>query len=283
MSTPSFDPRLSELIADAHWLRACVERYARPRHFARDEAANRSIGEELSDSLSMYGYRVSRQGPYRNVIAVPEGASRTRALICAHYDAAEHSPGADDDASGLAALLATARALDELGVRDVAFALFNAEDEDLLGSHDFVRSGMRELPEPPSEAHYLSMIGYRSSAPGSQRSPLPTWWPSPTVGDFLALIGTESAAERVQEIVELASEPAVARRAFRVWGPARRSGRARSRSEHAALAESDIPSILWTDTGEHRNPDCHGPGDVPESLDYEFLRGVTSLLVASLA
>ena len=53
MPTSDLDPLLDELIADAHWLRASVERFSRPRHFTEDEMANRSVGDELADSLGL--------------------------------------------------------------------------------------------------------------------------------------------------------------------------------------------------------------------------------------
>ncbi len=40
-----------------------------------------------------------------------------------------------------------------------------------------------------------------------------------------------------------------------------------------------IPALMWTDTSEFRNPHYHLPTDMPETLDYEFLAGVTRLLV----
>ena len=40
-----------------------------------------------------------------------------------------------------------------------------------------------------------------------------------------------------------------------------------------------IRGLMWTDTAEFRNPHYHRPTDTPETLDYEFLAGVTRLLV----
>jgi hypothetical protein len=41
--------------------------------------------------------------------------------------------------------------------------------------------------------------------------------------------------------------------------------------------------VLWTDTAEFRNPNYHGSGDLPGTLDFDFMRQVTELLLASLS
>ena len=52
------------------------------------------------------------------------------------------------------------------------------------------------------------------------------------------------------------------------------------RSDHSPFWEAGIPAMMWTDTSEFRNPNYHQPSDLPETLDYEFLAAVCSLLVA---
>ena len=51
------------------------------------------------------------------------------------------------------------------------------------------------------------------------------------------------------------------------------------RSDHAPFWRAGLPALMWTDTAEFRNPHYHRPTDTPETLDYEFLAGVTRLLV----
>jgi len=50
------------------------------------------------------------------------------------------------------------------------------------------------------------------------------------------------------------------------------------RSDHAPFWRQGIPGLMWTDTSEFRNPHYHLPTDTPETLDYEFLAGITRLL-----
>ena len=54
------------------------------------------------------------------------------------------------------------------------------------------------------------------------------------------------------------------------------------RSDHAPFWQAGIPSVMWTDTSEFRNPNYHRDTDLPETLNYTFLRRVTQLLVATV-
>ena len=50
------------------------------------------------------------------------------------------------------------------------------------------------------------------------------------------------------------------------------------RSDHAPFWEANMPAVMWTDTSEFRNPNYHKLTDTPDTLDYPFLRAVTTLL-----
>src|SRR5262249_10192075 len=88
---------------------------------------------------------------------------RARVLIGAHYDSIPGTPGADDNASGVAALLAAAQAI---GPREgVCFVAFDGEECGFVGSRALVAGLGRHRPE---QVHVLEMVGYASRAPGSQ-------------------------------------------------------------------------------------------------------------------
>ena len=53
-----------------------------------------------------------------------------------------------------------------------------------------------------------------------------------------------------------------------------------NRSDHAPFWQAGIPSIMWTDTSEFRNPHYHLPSDTPDTLDYDFMNQVTRLALA---
>jgi Zn-dependent M28 family amino/carboxypeptidase len=262
------------------------------RHFRAQPRSNRRIGDRLADLLQSYGYRVELQGPYRNVIAYPQDPGPCT-LICAHYDSVPTTPGADDNASGVAGLLASARALGHLGriVSDparrpnVGFVAFNGEEDGMLGSRDFVDDYLPSGRLVVERAHVLEMIGFCSHERGSQRRPVraPIPVPMPDVGDFLGLLGSGGSNRMVNELVRTAEEriPELRVVGLKTYCGVDRLLPVLHRSDHSPFWKAGIPSVLWTDTAEFRNPSYHGSGDLPATLDYGFLRRVTELLLAS--
>src|SRR5262249_25577665 len=55
------------------------------------------------------------------------------------------------------------------------------------------------------------------------------------------------------------------------------------RSDHAPFWNAGIPSIMWTDTSEFRNPHYHLASDTPDTLDYNFMSNVAKLALARAA
>jgi hypothetical protein len=278
---------------DAAWLARWVERLAVPRNFWAERAENRAIGGVLAAALAGWGYEVHVQGRYRNVVALPRSpsrhprharpASRDTALtiVGAHYDTVPRSPGADDNASGVAVLLATARALAR-SEAPVAFVAFNAEEDGLLGSRDFVAHGLNELHIRPVVAHVLEMVGFRSRAPRSQRLPLP--WPTRRfdTGDFVAIVGSPESAAALGRVMRTDASPRPRCVSLQQWLRMDAVLPALRRSDHFPFWTSRIPALLWTDTADFRNPHYHHASDTPETLDYDFMAEVANLLVTSL-
>ena len=128
-----------------------------------------------------------------NLIAVFPGSDTDEAFfeIGAHYDTVETTPGADDNASGIAALLEIARVLSGLPNRRTIRLCFFAQEEDrLVGSTRHV-SNMNQRNEKPAGTLILEMIAYTDNRPGSQASParIPlVLWP-PDTEDFIAVVG----------------------------------------------------------------------------------------------
>ena len=54
------------------------------------------------------------------------------------------------------------------------------------------------------------------------------------------------------------------------------------RSDHAPFWGAGIPAIMWTDTAEFRNKHYHQSTDTPDTLDYDFLRRVSQILIATI-
>jgi len=104
----------------------------------------------LTDKLSALGLTVSIQGVYKNVVAEWPGTEKPQEIyiVCAHYDTTggnerpngSERPGGDDNASGTAGVLEAARVLTQHQFRStLRFIGFNAEEEWMRGSQDYVR------------------------------------------------------------------------------------------------------------------------------------------------
>ena len=211
---------------------------------------------------------------YANVHALLGTGARDRIVVGAHYDVFGDMPGADDNASGVAALLAVAKLLAEepLGadVELVAYALEERPHShtDAMGSVRHARalkaSGVRVRAMLS-----LEMLGYYDDAPGSQR------FESPALrerfgdrGNFLAVVGREEEAAllaAIEPALRAASEVPVALLA------APRGTRGIDRSDHRSFWTQGFPALLVTDTADLRNPHYHQPTDLPATLDYERL------------
>ena len=266
-------------------LRANVTALAEPRHVFRQRARNRRAADEIGGALAALGYAVDVEGELRNVIALPRNASGPIVLIGAHYDSVPETPGADDNASGIASMLSAARAFARLTPAPaVGFVAWNGEEDGLLGSIDFVARRRARADLAIAGVHVLEMVGYATRAPDSQRMPVSVPG-GPTVGDFIGLLTNqqsnhlvELAASQAQAIVpELPVVGLKVHLGLEGWLPVLH------RSDHSPFWKAKIPAMLWTDTAEFRNPNYHAKTDTPDTLDYTFMRRVTQLVVATVA
>ena len=256
-------------------LREVVERISVPR--VHRTSGNLAVRRVLFDLFS-----ASPAG--RLGVAVDDGGNvvvgdprRARILVGAHYDSVPGTPGADDNASGVAALIAVARAI---GPREgVCFVAFDGEECGFVGSRALVGGLGGHRPE---HVHVLEMVGYASREPGSQRNPLPGI-EVPDVGDFLGVVGSHGSRRILDHVLGAAGGHAVPVLGLhlpdvpleRIEGISHHL----LRSDHAPFWREGLPALMWTDTAEFRNPHYHRPTDTPETLDYGFLAGVARLLV----
>jgi Zn-dependent M28 family amino/carboxypeptidase len=201
-------------------------------------------------------------------------------VVGAHYDTVPGSPGADDNASGVAALIELAGLLGKKGlpVRFVAFA-----NEELpyfmgpeMGSWNSARRA-RERGETVRAMLSLEMLGYYRDEPGSQRYPPPLGLFYPDRGDFIAFIGDLGARRLVRKAIHAFRKHA----AFPSQGVAAPSFiPGVTWSDHWSFRNHGFPAIMVTDTAFNRYPHYHLPSDTPDKLDYERLARVTLGLAA---
>ncbi len=275
--TEPFALKAAETVS-TEYLKKIVNRIAVPRHYIAESANNRHVRDLILEELKSFGYAVFIQGIHDNIVAYPQslGVEQPLILIGAHYDSVPFSPGADDNASAVAALLACARSI---ALRDkpspVCFVAFNREEEGFKGSWDFVRTWLVKHEITVTEAHIFEMVGYC----GQQKVPSGLPIRLPKRGDFLGVLGNRRSNHLIRPLLTLA---ATYLSGFQVLGLQVYLGTERvfpvlKRSDHVPFWGVEIPALMWTDTAEFRNPNYHRPSDTPETLDYDFMRRVTQL------
>jgi hypothetical protein len=265
-------------------LRDWVKWFSVPRHFVGQPQANREIAETIAGLLKDWGYEVSFQGPLYNVVARPKVAGDQIQIVAAHFDSTAFTPGADDNASAVAAMLGCAKAIAGAKPKTpVMFVSFNREEDGLLGSLDFVEQLAEKERQRIQCAHVLEMVGYASDEPHSQKMPPGLPVKAPTTGNFLGLLANAKSGKHMNHVLQNAKSylPEFPTMGLHVLLGFEKYLPVLHRSDHAPFWQAGIPSVMWTDTSEFRNPHYHLDSDTPETLNYPFLRRVTQLLVAA--
>jgi Zn-dependent M28 family amino/carboxypeptidase len=261
-------------------LRRWIDELAVPRHIFKNAASNARVRERLIETFESLGLEVEVQGVFQNVVAMP-GTKAPVTIVAAHYDSVPDCPGADDNGSGVAVMLELARALRDRD-RPVGFIGFNAEEDGLLGSRDFVKNGAGLLRAPIRGAHVLEMVGFRKGAPRPQKVPLPFAPAGLEIPDYIGLLAKGPSNPIVDEVVALGAAPSLRILGAKTWGPLHKAVPDLMRSDHFPFWMADVPAVMWTDTANFRNPNYHRRSDTPETLDYAFMREITQLLTALL-
>lgn len=257
-------------------LEAWVERVAVPRHRLAERGENVQIRRALAKHFDDAGFEVTVQGAFENVVALPPRVGPI-SIVAAHFDSVPRSPGADDNASGVAVMMEVARLLAD---RAVGFVAFNAEEDGLLGSQDFVTNALPGIRHRIEAVHVLEMVGYRSSEPASL--PMPWQPPSTRIGDFIALLGNDDSNAMVDAVIDARHPMQTRVIGAKTWGPIHRLLPDLTRSDHFPFWTAGMRAMLWTDTGNFRNPHYHRTTDTPETLDYAFMRDVANALTSTL-
>jgi Zn-dependent M28 family amino/carboxypeptidase len=212
--------------------------------------------------------------------ADPHGADLPLLIVGAHYDSVPGTPGADDNASGIAALLELARWMGHPTSVDkpscqLMLVAYDLEEYGFVGS--FVHS--RELQRAGTELRgmmSLEMLGYTDHRPHSQRLPPHLTKLYPEVGNFIGVCGNEASQTLVQAVTQaMKSVPGLPVEFIAVPGNGEVLPEVRL-SDHSSFWDRGYPALMITDTSFMRNPHYHQPSDTPRTLDYPFLAKVTA-------
>ncbi|MGI2906509.1 M28 family peptidase [Tolypothrix sp. VBCCA 56010] len=215
-----------------------------------------------------------------NIFAERQGTDKTAGaiLVAAHYDTVAISPGADDNASGVAVVLEVARLLGSRPTpRTLQLALFDKEEEGLLGSKAFV-TNVTHLANLRG-AIVMDMVGYACYTVGCQQYPptLPVSPPSDK-GDFLAAIGDAEHLPLLNAFQNSPREnlPAVLTLPIPLKGLLTPDT---LRSDHAPFWYQGIGAVLVTDTANLRTPHYHQASDTPKTIERSFFTGSAQIVV----
>ena len=268
-------PLTEEETALASKLRRHVETLARSERNTDLDTPARYIAE----AFAAHGLKaVTQDFPsggriVRNIEVSPDGNAAI--IVGAHYDTVPGSPGADDNASAVAALIELAGLLakESLPIRFVAFA-----NEELpyflspeMGSWNSARRS-RERGEAVRAMLSLEMLGYYRDEPRTQTYPPPLGLFYPDRANFIAFVGDLGARALVRKAIHAFRKNA----AFPSEGVAAPSFvPGITFSDHWSFRKHGFPAVMVTDTAFNRYPHYHLPSDTPEKLDYERLARVT--------
>jgi Zn-dependent M28 family amino/carboxypeptidase len=247
----------------------------------RDIDKLNKAADYIEGKFRFYGCTVKRQpfnyqgNIYYNIICEIKGSKESKdgiLVVGAHYDTVIDTPGADDNASGVAGLLELARlTVSKPLQKTVRFVAFTLEEPPIfmtknMGSYIYAKS-LKEEKIRVYGMISLEMLGYYSDRKGSQYYPFPLFrWFYPDKGNFIAFVGNISSRSftmRVKKLFKSASAiPVESLNAVSIIPGV-------NFSDHWGFWEFGFPAFMITDTAFYRNPNYHAPGDTAETLDYD--------------
>ncbi|MEC4866251.1 MAG: M28 family peptidase [Jaaginema sp. PMC 1078.18] len=247
------------------------------------KAAERFIVSSLESSgytVKFQGYEIDNQHFNNIEIEIPGTQKADEILIIgAHYDSVAGSPGANDNGSGVVALLALARAFQgrkfPRTLRFVAFVneeppFFCTED---IGSLVYARR-CRSINEKVIGMMSLETMGYYDDRPGSQQYPIGLLNNIyPMTGDFIAFVSNLSSQNFTKQVIK----------SFRSHTQFPSEGTALPDnisgigwSDHWSFWQVGYPALMITDTAPFRYPNYHTAEDTPDKVNYDCLARVVA-------
>lgn len=254
-----------------------------PRHLRRGSSLERAA-QYIEGEFKALGYEVESQ-PYevdgrttRNLIAELKGGARAGEIFVAgaHYDSCGDVPAANDNGSGVAALLELARILkDSKPERTIRFVAFTNEEPPYyhsrkMGSVVYARR-CSERKENLVGMFALETIGYYTDTPNSQQYPALIGMLYPSTGNFISFVGNFDSRHLVKRTVEL----------FRKTTQFPSEGGAVPDviegigwSDHWSFWQEGYPALMVTDTAIFRYPYYHTREDTIDKLDFDRMARV---------
>lgn len=248
----------------------------------------------IKKEFEKYGYSPEEQiyhfegSPFKNLIATKKGRlySDKIIIVCAHYDSVAGSPGADDNASGVAGILELSRLLSKEDInKTVRFVatvneeppFFTTQD---MGSLVYAREA-KKRGDSILGVLCLESIGYYSDKRKSQSYPFGLSLFYPDKGNFIGIVSNLSSRRLLKKVVKefrrQSGFPVEYLVGFSFLAPAI------SFSDHWSFWEFGYKAVMITDTAFYRNPYYHTAFDTSEKLDYQSMSLVVRGLYRALS
>jgi len=259
----------------------------RPRELAR-------AADYVAGGFRSAGYRVAEQTyrvsgvECRNLEAELKGRTRPAEIVVvgAHYDSCPGTPAANDNASGVSAMLWLAKRFhSRTPDRTLRFVAFVNEEPpyfhtEQMGSWVYARR-CRHRSENVTAMLSLETIGYYRDTPGSQKYPLPFGLLYPKEGNFIGFVSNLESAALLNQVVGT----------FRRAEPFPSEGASLPEalpgvgfSDQWSFWQERYPGVMVTDTAMFRDPHYHKASDTPDQLDFErmarVVRGLEQVVTA---
>lgn len=252
------------------------------------EPHHKNVQQMCANRFNDLGFQVELHsyGTGINVIGILLGKQKPteKIIVSAHYDTVPNCNGADDNASGIAGVFATAKLLaSKKHNRTLVVACWDEEEKKTIGSKAFIRrekNGNADI----KMSYVYEMIGYKSNKARSQQIPkgFEVLYPHQTKtiqnnqnrGDFITLVYDENASDFLSDIPVIAKENNLSVMQFEVSTKMKKSPAIADlrRSDHSVFWDADYPAVMITDTANFRNQHYHclNGADNVDSLVVDF-------------
>ncbi len=214
------------------------------------------------------------------VVLAPKnaGPDSQSIVVGAHYDSAGVAPGANDNGTGVAAVLELARLLKDVPLKNKTLRLVLFVNEEppydrtpFMGSVRYANM-LKERNVRVAGMMSLETLGCFSDEPGSQKYPPPFGLIFPAKANFIAFVAMPGSRSFLHDVVA----------SFRkhtqfpsIGGTAPDLVDGIGWSDHWSFAQAGYPAIMVTDTALFRYRHYHRPTDTPDKVDYEKLARIT--------
>ncbi len=252
----------------------------------------KTIALYIKKHFSSYGISTDVQifevkgDEYLNIIGTINPDKPSRIIIGAHYDVCGYQPGADDNASGIAALLEIARLTknyaSKLNYR-IDFVAYSLEEPpffrtDKMGSYIHAKS-IHDSGADVKGMICLESIGFFTSEKKTQKYPI--WFMNlfyPKEGNFIGIVGNFQSSGLVNEVKRHMNATSIETRSIKA--PSIVTGV--DFSDHRNYWKFGYDAVMITDTAFFRNPNYHKITDTIDTLDFNKMKEIVECVVWTL-